>query len=201
MFTAIIREIKARGTAADPWTTLTIPPGTKPGVKNTRLTLSATYDEPVRIPAALHVTLEARSGKSSIPVLAFEYPGGGIPTVRSKTIDADVKSPDLVALEAAAGKPVGVCRTVMPSTPEEIEADFPGYGALPAEKWVQLNTTDDQFVVQLKLQKMAPEDVHRDLGAGVYYIYGVTRLVVHVAAAAGEKAPEPKTDKDRALLV
>lgn len=193
MFAAEIREIKQRGTAADPWDTLEIPTTVRAGVKDGHTFFRANFPAPRRIPAKGDLTFYFMGS----PVLRSRYGDGvsAIPTVRSATIDADEPPPEMKAL---SGAPIGVCRTTMPSTPEEIEADFAGYTGLPDEKWVQLNPTTDRFTLQVRLRKMPPVDDHRDLGAGIYYIYGVDSLVVHVNQKA---ASAPAGDKDKALSI
>lgn len=160
MFTAVFREVAAGGAAG---AELAIPAGAKPSKKGSRIVFSATYEKPVRVPDAGHVTLKIPRGEKMVTALTFEYAGAGFPADRP---------------EAA-----GATRT-----PAETEA-----------RWVQLNTTKDRFVIQLKLQKMTPES----LGTGAY---GVTRFVVHAATSAAAPPgdaprPEPKTDKDRALMI
>lgn len=194
LFSLDVHEIKQIGTAADPWVTLPVPAGTSASKKNGRVVLSVVYGAPQRIPARGHYVLKMVGA----PVLRFEF--GGIPTVRSKTIDTDPMPQEIAAMAAEFGRPIGLCRTAMPSAPAEIEADFPGYGALPEEKWVQLNPTTELYVVQLKLRKMAPVDVHRDLGAGLFYVYGVERLVLHVAAPV-EIPAAPQTDREKVLAI
>lgn len=94
--------------------------------------------------------------------------------------------------------------------------DPPGaFNALPGEKWVQLNPAAADFVLQLRLRKVAPSGA-RDPGTGEQYVYGASRLVVSVAlpravaaaeeaaaaaAAARPGAGLPETDMDRVLLI
>jgi hypothetical protein len=201
MFAAEIREVKQRGTAADPWDTLELPTTVRASVngKDGHTFFRASFPEPRRIPAKGDLTFYFMGS----PVLRFCYGDGisTVPTVRSATIDAEVLPTEMKELSLEAGAPVGVCRAAMPSTPEEIEADFAGYAGLPGEKWVQLNPTTDRFTLQARLRKMPPQDVHRDLGAGVYYVYGVDTLVVHVNQKAAAAASAPAGDKDKALSI
>lgn len=88
--------------------------------------------------------------------------------------------------------------------PTLLPSDAPGrLESLPGETWVQLNPIADDFVLQLKLQKMAPSGA-RDPGTGGQYVYGVARLVVQVAlpraTALAAPAP-PASDTDRALRI
>jgi hypothetical protein len=100
--------------------------------------------------------------------------------------------------------------TAVPSTPDEIEAMFPSYGAHPDEKWIQMNPRSDPYVIQIKLKKLLPDDAHRDAD-GSYWVYGVERLAVHISAAT--QAPpmpnklvvlgvvDPKTDREKILVI
>jgi hypothetical protein len=114
---------------------------------------------------------------------------------------------------AALGLQGGAVRLAGPQGPHAIEAEFPDYSSHPAELWVQLNQTTDPFVIQLKLTKMPPEDVFRDLAGGAYYIYGVSRFIIYVAVPnglAGERGAQagpaqhtavPKSDREKVLAI
>jgi hypothetical protein len=205
LFSADIYEIKERGTAANKWETLVIPAGARGSKdKNNRFFFSHTYPAPRRIPANGEVTLRCKGD----PVHSFEY-RGRIPSVRSTNEEVNTLPPDLVA----AGLTGGMVRLAGPQGPHAIEAEFPGYDSHPAELWVQLNQTTDPFVIQLKLTKMPPEDVFRDLAGGAYYIYGVSRFIIYVAVPnglAGERGAQagpaqhtavPKSDREKVLAI
>ena len=191
LFSAEFREIKQIGIAADPWVTFEIPRGTRAQAKSGRTVYSTTFDEPRRIPAAGHVTVNFRDK----PALVFKYGDTSpvIATVRSKAVDTDAPPANIKALGYAAGRPIGLCRVKMP-TGDEFKSDFEGFDNLPDEKWLQLNNSEDRFTIQVKLKKMLPEDVYRDLGGGAFYVYGVVRFVVHVQAP-------PKDDRHKALEI
>lgn len=178
MFAAEIREIKQHGLADTPWVTLELPTTVRASVNKSdgHTFFRVNYAEPQRIPVKGDLILYFMGD----PVLRFCYGEGGpalpIPTVRSAM--------------------PGACRTVMPSTPQELKTEFAGYSELSEEMWVQLNPLNQRFTLQVRLRKMLPGDTHRELSTGCYYIYGVDSLVVHV-----NKKIAPAGDKDRALLI
>jgi len=74
------------------------------------------------------------------------------------------------------------------------ETDFSqGYEESPDEKWVQLNSADSRFTIQLKLVKLPKQDVSSPVDM-YYHIYGIEMFVVHVR-------PPPTTDKSKALSI
>jgi len=194
-FSAEIRAIMVRGVTIDPWAVLEIERGTMPSKHKSdgHAYFRAVYPEPRRIPAAGLLSLFFMD----TCVAEFRYgEDGSIPTVRSATIDAINPTAELAGISAAGDRSAGFCRAAMPEGLEAVEADFAGYSALPAEKWVQLNTTSDAFTVQVRLRKMPPADAHRDMEAGVYYVYGVDSLVIHHLNRGA-----PASDAEKALLI
>jgi hypothetical protein len=179
LFAAEIREIKKNGTAVDPWGTFEVPNTAHAGVRNGGTFYRISYPAPRCVPAKGHLTFYFMGDL----VLRFCYGDGGsaIPTVRSATA-------------AAEHGPTGrnPCRPT-------VEAESPGYTELPDEKWVQLNATTDRFTIQARLRKMPLEDSVCDSAAGVYYVYGVDTLVVHVNQRF-MSAP-PSSDNARALSI
>jgi len=176
MFAAVIYEIKQHGLAVTPWVTLELPTTIRASVNKTdgHTFYRVNYAEPQRIPIKGDLILYFMGE----PALRFCYGDGGsaLPTVRSAT--------------------PGECRTVMPSTPQDLGAEFAGYPELSDEIWVQLNPSNQRFTLQVRLRKMLPDDTHREFSTGCYYVYGVDSLVVHV-----NRKVVPAGDKDKALLI
>ena len=73
-------------------------------------------------------------------------------------------------------------------TEADPEKRYPGYDALPAEKWCQLNQRSDSYVVQVKLRKATPSGAH---------FYRVER----VAVTAPVRPADLKSDMEKALVI
>ena len=203
MITAVIHEKTTRGVAAEPWADFVIPSGTPGSKKGDRMMFSAFFDSPRRIPTNGRVEVNV----AGEPTFTFEY-GGCVPSARgsglferSSTKLRSAEESDPPRTDASAG----IARHAKThENPDLFEIEYPSYSALPDGKWVQLNAATDKLVIQLKLQKMAPDAICRDVETDVYYVYGVIRFVVHVAApppCARPARPEPENDKERALLI
>jgi hypothetical protein len=188
LFRAEIHEIAGTASAAVAWAMLEVPADTPGTVRGNRRVYSHTYDAPQRVPARGRVSLKQREA----PVLTFDY-RTQIPSVRPRGDDSAL-SASLTAL----GLSGGVVRLEQPDAADEIEAEYPGYGLLPRELWVQLNPITEAYVVQLKLARLPPEDISQDFATQTYYVYGVTRFVVHALEAG---APAPESDTDKALAI
>ena len=171
------------------WYSCTIPlAGTKTRKDTGRPYVDATITTPPafsRIPChgylvITHITEDDLKAKVSSIVY------GGVPTVKSAEIEADVPPPSLVVRAARTGAiasgriRLGTKGWFVGKPPEEIEADFAGYTASPATPWVQIGKTSDDFAVQVKLVKVAPIDSERSLALGDYYISPPTRVVVNL---------------------
>jgi hypothetical protein len=113
---------------------------------------------------------------------------GGVPTVKSAEIEADEPSAEMIGRMARRGAhAMGLVRAgnkgcFVGRPDDEIENDFKGYTACPAETWVQIGKTSEPFVVQVKLQKAAPIDTERSLALGTFFIYHPARVVVTLPA-------------------
>lgn len=49
---------------------------------------------------------------------------------------------------------------------------------LPNKKWIQLNPSDDLFIIQIKLQKTFPSMVYKSVSRNEYWIYKVIKIVL-----------------------
>ncbi len=55
---------------------------------------------------------------------------------------------------------------------------FTGYDQIK-NGWFQLNTSEDPYVISLKLEKVYPESKNRSFSRGNYWIYKVVKLVIY----------------------
>ena len=186
LFSLVVHELTRSGpsahVAAEPWAVLPVCHGAPATRKGGRVVLSAVYDQPCRIPAQCRCVLQ----KEGAPVLTFDFEQG-IPSVRPKA-----SAPEADPQPRAWGDHSGA------SAAEEV---FQGYGALSPSLWVQLNPTEDPYVVQLRLAKMPPEAHCKDRESGAYYIYGVARLALHVAQPLSVPQVALKSDRELVLAV
>lgn len=51
------------------------------------------------------------------------------------------------------------------------------YNDLPDIQWIQLNSRDDLFIIQVKLRKINPTHKYKSLSRGEYWVYKVIKLV------------------------
>ncbi len=53
------------------------------------------------------------------------------------------------------------------------------YNNLPDEQWIQLNSLDDLFIIQVKLRKINPTHKYKSLSRGEYWVYKIVKLVFY----------------------
>jgi hypothetical protein len=150
------------------WSVATIP-FQVPSYKEERMVLRASADQIImecRIPSSGRLYIVGAGG---IVVHTIDYT---IPSVRSKIMD------QITRPNTTSGPQIGLVRT------EELSLDeFPGYDELPPVRWIQLNPSTDEYVVQIKVLKVKPVDRYRSISRGNYFIYTPTSIVLRPPVA------------------
>ncbi|MFA7286896.1 MAG: hypothetical protein WC052_04535 [Patescibacteria group bacterium] len=169
-------------------------------VEGGRLSFRRGYEMPRRAPTRGTLVITCEMGNAS-------YAPGTHPfdAIETPTLDVSKQLPEITNAVGRSAK------DLTPSEKILIETAIPSYSTLPDEKWCQIGSLDQQFVVQLKFIKMAPIT----LGPGKISMYAVSYAVVNAAPPFAEHmgiancretllaayCPEPQTDKDKIMQI